>query len=190
MSIAPAVTRLSADGVRHASGVPLLTHRLSTDLSSGLLTFSVDDLADSDHTGPAHGVINEPGEARDFVTLGYPYPIGISDNAQDAFAHAGLKGWTTRTLVLDGWHTPCYAALLVTGRCGPLDWSRSTAEKQIGQWTRYRGLFPQHRENVEDFCLPDRYTHILITERAAACIREEQLTGCECVPLSEATGIR
>ena len=170
--------------------MPMLTHHLSADVSDGLLTFSVDGLRDDGATGPAHGIVNEPGTPTDFVILGYAYPFGISDHAQDAFARAGLTGWATRTLVLHGWRSPSYAALQVSGRCGPLDWSRSTAVENLGRWTRYRGLIPSCPNSVDDFCLPDGYNSILVTERVADCVVRERLTGCECVPLAEAMAIR
>lgn len=169
--------------------VPSVTHQLGADLSDGLLAFSV-PTPDRAGAGPVRGVVNERGVATDMVVLGYPYPLGISERARDAFVRAGLTGWTTRQLAIEGWRKPHYAVLIVTGRCGPVDWSRSSAIRDIGRWKQYVGLFPANPDSENDFCVPDDRSVMLVTDRVVQCIHEARLTGCVCVPLTEATSIR
>jgi hypothetical protein len=125
---------------------------------------------------------NEPGNIGDLVSTGWPGLYAVSDRVVDALQ--GFTGWRIRAFP----KSPAWSfagVLCVSGSCGPVDYSKSTQIRQMGDFLRLRGLgIDSAAWDGSDMAVPDNREVVLITERVASRLRgmvNIQLTEIESV---------
>lgn len=127
-------------------------------------------------------------------TNNIPFKL-LSDPAVQALRAAGLTGWTTFPVRLEGpgfLLAPRYSGLAITGRCGPLDNSRSRSVQRRaavgeGSIAVYLGMyFDPASWSGDDFFVPEgRNAYSFVTERVVELFRNAGLTGASFTPLEE-----
>lgn len=108
-----------------------------------------------------------------WIETGAVHPNLFSPALVLALRQIGATGWATYPVALTGkWDEPLatYYGLVVHGRCGPIDESRSVRvvrEYPAGRFTRLRGLFfDESSWDGSDFFMPrDRTGWIFVTRR-------------------------
>lgn len=112
--------------------------------------------------------VTKPGRFADILGLGFPGLFALS--SRFASALASLEGLALTTIAIEG-GPDGYSLLGVTGRCGPVDYRRSTQLRLMGTFVELRGLFVDEPARPIDFAVPDNRESILVSERAAEFIR-------------------
>lgn len=122
---------------------------------------------------------------QDVLDTGWPSLYLISDEMKITIENAGLSGWTTfpvkvvdkKDKEIKGYH-----GFSIIGRCGPIDYSKAPIiEKRLvpnGSLNKYyKGLpIDFSKWDGSDFFLPENNFGIIITEKAALILKENQLT--------------
>lgn len=152
-------------------------------------------LMQGDYSGiemPVAGLEEETRYKRhDFMNTGWLLYM-ISDHAVEAFTESGLTGWKTFPVQIKakkGGFVTGYQGLSVTGRCGPVDHSKSEPFEKLypgGVYTDYLGLHVGLDEwDGSDFFLPRGFAGPILSSRAVDVIRSEKLSNVECTRLDE-----
>jgi hypothetical protein len=112
----------------------------------------------------------------------------ISERLAAAFRAASFSGWSAYPVRVEAEGAKDqHVGLTITGRCGPLDYTR-------GEWVRkddepgrlLRGLFFDERSwDRSDFFLPAGTLNMLVTERVRDCLQREKIKNVRCERLSD-----
>jgi len=114
----------------------------------------------------------------DVVWTTWAIPLLLAQPAVDACRAANFSGWTTLPVALKDGHGDdrSFHLLVVTGRCGPIDYARSAREWTIypgGRFPALRGFyFDEDSWDGSDFFMETRDTGwIFVTERVVQLFR-------------------
>ncbi|MEP6850584.1 MAG: DUF1629 domain-containing protein [Acidobacteriota bacterium] len=130
----------------------------------------------------------------DALDTGYPGLYLISNRMKSALEAAELTGWTTfpiRLLDKQGNDIDGYQGFSVTGRCGPIDVSKSQIiEKRLVPngplCIYYKGLHVGlDRWDGRDFFLPKRNYGTIVTTKGATIIKSSRLTNIRLTNLTD-----
>jgi hypothetical protein len=117
---------------------------------------------------------SEGNRLADIVWTGHPGIVLISRRLKEAFESRHLSGWSTYAVNLEtqGPTQRDYFGLVITGRCGPPDYSRSERVRRDDMPGRFfRGLyFGEESWDGSDFFLPRGTLLLLATEAVVACV--------------------
>ena len=122
---------------------------------------------------------------KDVLNTGWPGLYLISDKLKANLEKSALTGWKTfpiKLLTKDNSEISGYQGLSITGRCGPIDYTKSEIiEKRSvpnGPLSKYyKGLYiGLDKWDGTDFFLPGETFHTIITEKAALSLKRERLT--------------
>lgn len=118
--------------------------------------------------------------------------ILVHQRILDILTDAQLTGWSTYPVELTGRQgesIPGYHGLIVTGRCAGLLNDRAHSELVYqelpgGRFPRYRGLHVEGWDGSDFFVTPGQ-GHMVLSEKAAAVLRQSDATNVELQPASE-----
>ena len=131
---------------------------------------------------------------QDILDTGWPSLFLISEKMKAVLENNNLTGWKSYDIkVFDmlGLEIKGYFGFSVTGRCGPIDYSKSEIiEKRLvdkGPLVKYyRGLHVGLNEwDGSDFFLPEKYFGVIITQKAAETIKKSNLTNIRLENIAE-----
>ena len=157
----------------HESGVASLSLPLTGDAARSLLRGQTP-------ASPLKAAITEPGRLADLLGLGWASLYALSPNLSAAVAN--WPGVSLTAVGIAGGPNG-YQALGVTGRCGAVDYEKSSEVRRIGRFVRLRGLHVDEPTEAVDFAVPANRETILISSRAADLIVRTGFNNVRIVPL-------
>lgn len=133
------------------------------------------------------------GAPKDFIWTTLVYPVFVSQRVIDLFQDQGFTGWTTYPAVVyakDGSTIPGYQGLAITGRCGPIDESRSERAfhtTRTGQHPILRGLYfdPESWDGSDLFTTSSLSGWRFVTEKVKRALEKARVRNVEFRRLTE-----
>jgi hypothetical protein len=130
----------------------------------------------------------------DMLDTGWPSLYLISDKLKTVLEDNELTGWKTFAVQIfdkKGGRIQGFHGLSITGRCGEIDYNKSTIiEKNViengptGKY--YKGLHVGlDKWDGSDFFLPAKYFGIILTDKAAQILKKNKLTNIRLENLAE-----
>ena len=122
----------------------------------------------------------------DVIGTGHATIDLLSDRVIDIFKEYGFTGWTTFPIELygkKGVRIDGYNGFAVTGRCGPIDWSRGRKIRkpppvpQGRSYDAWVGMYfdPNTWDRSDVFC-PGETTYIIVTEPVMLALSDAKVT--------------
>lgn len=130
----------------------------------------------------------------DILDTGWPGLFLISGLLKSVLEDNSITGWKTydiRVLDKQGHEINNYYGLSITGRCGPIDYSKSEIiEKRLvphGPLCKYYKGLPVGLDKWDgsDFFLPEKNFGTIITDKAAKVLKKRKLTNISLENLAE-----
>lgn len=131
----------------------------------------------------------------DFLSCGFPVISLVSERFIDTLKAGGFSGWRTFPVTIlgkDKQEISGYSGLAITGRCGPLDNSRSERRTLPAKWPAVRpvpawyGLyFDLSTWDGSDLFMPEGTGFIFVTEPAKSALEKAKLTNLHFTRLTE-----
>jgi hypothetical protein len=127
----------------------------------------------------------------DFVWTEQVVPL-VSNRVCQLLRRLGITGWSTYDIDLRGKeheHVGGFHGFVVTGRCGPLDNSRSIVLSSTGNSTVLKGMYfePSTWDGSDIFTTPGDARWIFVTSATENALRKARVRNALLVPLSEIT---
>jgi len=130
----------------------------------------------------------------DLIPTGDPMLILISQRVVDVWQKHGFTGWTT--FPVEVWNKKQklegYYGLVITGRCGPIDRSRSeivwrdpVVPGGEGHYYRRGWLFDPETWDGSDLFCPEKSGAIFVTQRVKEATEQARLTNIMFKPITE-----
>ena len=127
-------------------------------------------------------LVTKKGRFADVMSLGFPTLYAVSPRFSTAIQ--GLAGVVVAPIEIqngpDG-----YGVLGAIGRCGAVDYGRSTQVKRMGDFILVRGLYVDEPREEVDFAVPTNREELLISQRAADVITGARLENVRIVSVKE-----
>lgn len=130
----------------------------------------------------------------DMIRTGHAVLYLISEKMKTVLEENSLTGWKTfdvRILDKQGQEVIGYYGLSITGRCGPIDYSKcEIIEKRLvpnGPLSKYYKGLPIGLDKWDgsDFFLPERNFGTVVTSKAAEVLKKNKLTNIRLENLAE-----
>jgi hypothetical protein len=123
------------------------------------------------------------GSPKDIIWTSHGVPMIVSQRVIDVLTEAGISGWGTypvRVLDRAGNEVEGYFGLQVTGRCGPIDPSRSEVIHRRfpgGIFPQLKGFYfdPASWDGSDVFVAEKEHHGIFVTERARIALQKARI---------------
>lgn len=147
-------------------------------------------------TVPLVGRCLQGGSPRDVVATGYAALDLFSDRVIQVLRDGGFTGWTTYPVEIygkNGVRIDGYHGFAVTGRCGPVDWSKGKKVRKPppvpqGQgYDAWMGLYfdPYSWDGSDVFMPEGGATCNIVVERVKLVLEKAKVTNIRFKPLTE-----
>jgi hypothetical protein len=135
---------------------------------------------------------------KDIIWCTVAAPVLLSRRVSELFRSAGFTGWSTYPVILhldDGTTTSDYSGLAVTGRCGPIDSSRSQIvgkQYPAGIFPILKGLYfdPQSWDGSDFFMTSEKTGFIFVVDEVKKCLDDARIRNIHLTPLDQTERMR
>lgn len=132
------------------------------------------------------------GQPSDVIWTTYAIPLLVNSRVVDILSDGGFTGWSTYEVSVFSRaadEIKGYRGLAITGRCGPLDYSKSDVflrQFPAGAFPAYRGLyFDVDTWDGSDLLMPEGSGHIFVVEAVKRALQRASVRNIRFTKLSE-----
>lgn len=145
-------------------------------------------LGDATPGEPVACVRSSGADIGDFISTELFHVVLVSSRVLDAWRAAGITGWRSlRAEVRLRGKPPLkdHRVLVVTGRCGPVDYPSNPNRVMKNGWVQGRGLLLDEGSLTDDIVLPRNTSHVIVRPNVVDVLTSIHATNWSVKPIDE-----